>query len=111
ELALPPAPHNNDGSDQTSAERLYQSVLEGDAENVDALQALEGLYRTAGDEPRLAGILEKRAEADLDPQARRTRLLEAARLHERRGAAGIGDAIAALQKLRAADDGDEEALT
>jgi tetratricopeptide (TPR) repeat protein len=111
ELALRAARLYNDGSDQTSAERLYQFVLEGDAENVDALQALEGLYRTAGDEPRLAGILEKRAEAELDPVARRTRLLEAARLHERRGAAGIGAAIAALQKLRASDDGDAEALT
>ena len=59
---------------------------------------------------RLAAILTKRAEAELDPQARRTRLMEAARLHERRGAAGIGDAIAALQKLRAEDEGDAEAL-
>ena len=37
--------------------------------------------------------------------------MEAARLHERRGAAGIGDAIAALQKLRAEDEGDAEALS
>jgi len=41
---------------------------------------------------------------------KRVRLMEAARLHERRGAAGIGAAIAALQKLRAADEGDAEAL-
>src|SRR5262249_59057492 len=68
------------------------------------------VYRAAGDEARLAAILEKRAEADLDPQARRTRLVEAARLHERRGAAGIGDAIAALQKVSAADEGDAEVL-
>ena len=85
-------------------------MLESDAENADALAALEGLYRTAGDEPRLAAILEKRAEAELDPQARRTRLMEAARLHEHRGEAGLADAIAALQKLRAADEGDAEAL-
>ena len=111
ELALRAARLYNDGGDRTSAERLYQQVLEGDPENVDALQALEGLYRTAGDEPRLAAILGKRAEAELDPQARRTRLMEAARLHEQRGAAGIGDAIASLQKLRAEDEGDAEALT
>ena len=96
--------------DAAAAERLYQKVLEGDEENVDALQALEALYRAAGDEQRLAAILTKRAEAELDPQARRTRLMEAARLHERRGAAGVGDAIAALQKLRAEDEGDAEAL-
>src|SRR5262249_44862586 len=68
------------------------------------------VYRAAGDEARLAAILEKRAEADLDPQVRRTRLVEAARLHERRGAEGIGDAIAALQKVSAADEGDAEGL-
>jgi tetratricopeptide (TPR) repeat protein len=110
ELALRAARLYAEGRDPASAERLYQHVLAGDAENVDALQALEGLYRAAGDEMRLAAILETRAEAELDPQARRTRLMEAARLHERRGAAGIGDAIAALQKLRAADEGDAEAL-
>ena len=48
ELALRAARLYNEGSDQTSAERLYQFVLEGDAENVDALQALEGLYRDGG---------------------------------------------------------------
>ena len=110
ELALRAGRLYNDGSDQTSAERLYKMVLEGDPENVDALQALEGLYRTAGDDQRLAAILATRAEAELDPQARRTRLMEAARLHEKRGAAGIADAIASLQKLQAADEGDEEAL-
>ena len=46
-------------------------VLEGDPENVDALQALEGLYRhrrrrsAAGGDPGAA-----RAEAELDPQTR-----------------------------------------
>ena len=88
ELALRAARLYNDGGDQTSAERLYKQVLEGDPENVDALQALEGLYRTAGDDQRLAAILATRAEAELDPQARRTRLMEAARLHEKRGASG-----------------------
>jgi tetratricopeptide (TPR) repeat protein len=110
ELALRAARLYNDGKDQTSAERLYQFVLESDAENVDALQALESLYRTAGDDMRLAAILEKRAEAELDPSAQRTRLMEAAQLHEKRGADGVGDAIAALQKLRAADEGDAEVL-
>jgi tetratricopeptide (TPR) repeat protein len=110
ELALRAARLYVEGKDPASAERLYQLVLQGDAENVDALQALEGLYRAAGDEMRLAAVLETRAEVELDPQAKRTRLMEAARLHERRGAAGLGDAIAALQKLRAAGEDDEEAL-
>jgi tetratricopeptide (TPR) repeat protein len=110
ELALRAARLYVEGRDAAAAERLYQMVLEGDAENVDALQALEGLYRAANDGSRLAAILETRAEAELDPQARRARLMEAARLHERRGAEGVPDAIAALQKLRAADEGDGEAL-
>ena len=111
ELALRAARLYVEAGDGAAAERLYGKVLEGDEENVDALQALEGLYRAAGDEQRLAAVLTKRAEAELDPQARRTRLMEAARLHERRGAAGIGDAIASLQKLRAEDEGDAEALS
>jgi tetratricopeptide (TPR) repeat protein len=110
ELALRAARLYNEGRDQTSAERLYQFVLEGDAENVDALQALEGLYRTAGRRAAAGGILEKRAEAELDPQARRARLMEAARAARAARRGGLGDAIAALQKLRAADDGDAEAL-
>jgi hypothetical protein len=66
--------------------------------------ALEGLYRAAGDEIGLAAILERRAEAELDPQARRARLMEAARCTSASGEAGLADAIAALQKLRADDE-------
>ena len=83
-------------------------MLERDGENADALAALEALYRAAGNDLELAAILEKRAEADLDPQVRRTRLVEAARLHERRGS--LPAAIASLRRLQEADDGDAEAL-
>ena len=44
----------------------------------------------------------------MDPQLRRARLLEAARLHEARGDVAAG--VAALQTLRAADEEDVDAL-
>jgi tetratricopeptide (TPR) repeat protein len=108
ELALRAARLYAEAGDKAAAERLYRFVLERDGENADALVALEGLYRTSGNEAQLAAILETRAEAELDPQARRARLMEAARLHERRGS--LPAAIAALKRLQAADDGDAEAL-
>jgi tetratricopeptide (TPR) repeat protein len=97
-------------ADLAGAERLYARVLESDAENVDALTALEALYRGAGagGATHLAGILERRAGIDLDPAARKRRLGEAARLHEQRG--DVAAAIGAWQALRAAEEGDAEAL-
>jgi tetratricopeptide (TPR) repeat protein len=98
-------------ADLEGAERLYQRVLASDAENVDALTALETLYRGAGAiaAPHLAAILERRAGLELDPQVRRRRLGEAARLHEGRG--DVAAAIAAWQTLRTAEEGDAEALS
>ena len=97
-------------ADLGGAERLYQRVLAADAENVDALGALEALYRAAGPQAteHLASILERRAAVELDPQARKRRLGEAARLHEKRG--DVAAAIAAWQTLRTAEEGDAEAL-
>jgi tetratricopeptide (TPR) repeat protein len=109
ELALRAARLYGEAGDRPAAERLYRFVLDGDPENADALAALEALYRGGRDEARLAAVLERRAEAELDPQARRTRLMEAARLYERQGS--MPAAIAALQRLQAADEGDAEALT
>ncbi|HXJ20416.1 MAG TPA: tetratricopeptide repeat protein [Polyangia bacterium] len=108
ELALRAARLYEEAGDAPSAERLYRRVLDQDAENTDALQALEGLYRAAKRSAQLADVLQRRAAVDLDPQLRRTRLLEAARLHE-----GLGDvaaSVAALQALRAADEDDLDAL-
>jgi golgin subfamily B member 1 len=93
-----------------AAERLYTRVLEADPENADALSALEGLYRSAGavGGVHLAGILERRAGAELDPQARKRRLAEAARLHEQRG--DLAAAVAAWQTVRSSEEGDAEVL-
>jgi tetratricopeptide (TPR) repeat protein len=108
ELALRAARLYAAAGDRGASERLYARVLETDPENADALLALEGLYRAARDPARLAAVLERRAEAELDPQVRRARLLEAAGLREAQG--DLPAAVAALQRLRASDEEDLEAL-
>jgi golgin subfamily B member 1 len=108
ELALRAAPLYQEAGDRNAAERLYRRVLDHDAENADALQALEGLYRSGATPAQLAAVLERRSAAELDPQVRRTRLLEAARLYEGQG--DLPSAVAALERLRAADDEDIDAL-
>jgi tetratricopeptide (TPR) repeat protein len=97
-------------ADLGGAERLYSRVLAADPENVDALSALEGLYRGVGAAggAHLASVLERRAAVELDPAARKKRLGEAAKLHEQRG--DVAAAIAAWQSLRAAEEGDALAL-
>ncbi|HEY4393736.1 MAG TPA: tetratricopeptide repeat protein, partial [Polyangia bacterium] len=108
ELALRAAALYQEAGDRAAAERLYRRVLDHDAENPDALTALEGLYRTSAAPAQLAAVLERRSTSELDPQVRRTRLLEAARLYEGQG--DLQGAIGALQQLRAADEEDLDAL-
>ncbi len=108
ELALRAARLYQEAGDRAAAERLYRRVLDEDAENAEALSALEGLYRAGAAPAQLAAVLERRSAAELDPQVRRTRLLEAARLYEGQG--DLQGAIAALQQLRAADEEDLDAL-
>jgi tetratricopeptide (TPR) repeat protein len=108
EIALRAARLYEQAGDGAAAERLYVRVLDSDPENADALAALDALYRAAGDGLRLAAVLERRAAVELDPEGRKRLLSEAARLHERRGDPGA--AVAAWQALRAADEGDTDAL-
>ncbi len=108
ELALRAAALYQEAAQDKAAERLYRLVLDHDAENADALSALEGLYRAGAMPAELAAVLERRSAAELDPQVRRSRLLEAARIHEGQG--DLPAAVGALQQLRAADDEDLDAL-
>jgi tetratricopeptide (TPR) repeat protein len=108
ELSLRAARLYEQAGDSAAAERLYARVLESDPENVDALTALEALYRAAKDDARLAAVLERRAGIELDPAAKRSRLVEAALLHERLGATSA--AVAAWEALRAGEEGDAEIL-
>ena len=89
------------------AERLYEKVLVEEPDNVAALDALEAHHRSRRDDARLAGVLERRGAADMDPGERRARYSEAADLRERLG--DMARAIADWQALRQADDGDVDA--
>ncbi len=87
------------------AERLYNRVLQIDAENAPALEALEALYRRRGDTIRLAVTLERRGALELDPRRRLAFYGEAAGLHELRA-----DLDAAIAAWRAGREGDESNL-
>ena len=82
-----------------------------DAENVDALSALEGLYRGARATPAAAGGDARAARGGASSIRRpaATRLLEAARLHEGRGR-HRRRRWRRCRQLRAADEGDADAL-
>jgi tetratricopeptide (TPR) repeat protein len=91
-----------------AARLLYLRVLDEDGENLDALAALETLYRRRPDPRALASVLERRSEHEFDPAARHARLMEAADLY-----VGLGDsaaALAALGRLREAEEGNAEVL-
>jgi tetratricopeptide (TPR) repeat protein len=87
---------------EEAALQLYVRVLEADAENTVALEALDMLYRRRGDSQRLAGILEQRGSFELDPSRRLVFYAEAASLHE-----SIGNLQAAIAAWRLGREGDE----
>ncbi|HEY3359783.1 MAG TPA: tetratricopeptide repeat protein [Polyangia bacterium] len=91
------------------AEVRYRAVLDVDPENRDALEAIEAICRTRGDDRALVAILSRRAELELDPAAKKRLLVEAARLSEGplRDPAG---AVGAWRAVLAEDDGDPDAL-
>src|SRR5262249_24096340 len=98
--------------DRAAAERPYARVLASGPENGAARAAPPRRYRARGegqgDDAYLAAVLERRAGLELDPQARKSRLLEAAGIHEKLG--DLPSAIAALQNLRSGEEGDPDAL-
>ncbi len=83
------------------ARQAWQSVLERDRDDAQALAALEELARVPGDEAERAPLLERRAR--IAPPAERAALwLEAARVHWR----SLGDAAVALRACEAALESD-----
>ena len=90
------------------AERLYRRVLDEEAENGRALEALENLYRTRSENDKLAKVLEQRGAVEMDAERRRAFYAEAARLFEGLGQAE--SATAAWQAIRENDQGNTEAL-
>jgi tetratricopeptide (TPR) repeat protein len=96
------------GAGDPAAERLYQRILEKDAENAAALEALEALHRRRGDIPGLISVLTRRGAQEMDPERRRTFYGEVARLHEKAG--DLRAAITAWQAVRDAEEGNAQAL-
>src|SRR5262249_5567445 len=90
------------------AERRFRIVLDLGA-NLEALEALERIYRARGDAALLAVVLEPRAEEELDLANKKTLLAEAARIQEGPLASSSG-AIATWRKLLDVDDSDIEAM-
>jgi tetratricopeptide (TPR) repeat protein len=93
---------------EAAAERIYARVLEVDAENVAALEAVEALYRRRGDGRKVAAMLERRGALELEPTRRLALYGEAAGLHEASGDLAL--AIAAWRSGREGDESNVQAL-
>jgi tetratricopeptide (TPR) repeat protein len=96
--------------DPGRAEPAYRRVLDADAQHLEALAALDQIYRATGDVAQLVGILWTRAEAENDTIKKRGSFAESARLRED----SLGDdagAIAGWKEVLELDDGDHEAHT
>ena len=68
--------------DDRKAIAIYERVLEIDPDDLQALQAVAGLYGKTGNYQRLAYADEKLLERAEDPEARRTLLLQIADIYE-----------------------------
>jgi tetratricopeptide (TPR) repeat protein len=69
-------------SDREAAERMYRAVLEFDASDAQAHNAIEELLRQSGDHETLIGSLLDRLENETSPDERATILREVAQLYE-----------------------------
>jgi len=81
-LALRVAPLALSVGDMVSGERFYLAVLAREAENMDAIRALENLYRVGDDTAKLVAILQKRAAQEYDPVTKKAICSEIAGLAE-----------------------------
>ena len=94
--------------DLAGAEQTFRQVLDLDPESGPALTSLERIYRSRGDDAKLAEILWLRAGYAFDAVEQRALRAEVADLREKLGdAAGAIEAWGAVLEL---DEGDREAL-
>ena len=91
------------------AEARYLYVLEVDAENGEALEALDRIYRLRGAHAELARVLDRRAGIEYDAGQKKRLYAEAAQLHER-PLGDVAGAIAGWRKVLEVDDADGAAL-
>ncbi|HSK02881.1 MAG TPA: tetratricopeptide repeat protein, partial [Kofleriaceae bacterium] len=90
-------------TDPASAITAYRNVLGVDDTDLEALDALERLYRSTGGDPReLVQTIERKIELITDPPARRELRLAAAQVHEQQ----LSDIYQAIGQLTAILDED-----
>lgn len=74
--------HADKLGDIRRAEHFFRLILAKDAENVDALARLEGIYRNLGDIQPLIEVLRRRADGEYDVEKKKSILVEVAELAE-----------------------------
>jgi tetratricopeptide (TPR) repeat protein len=97
-------------SDDQRAETRYQTVLDNESDNHEALAALERIYRQRGDSTLLAEMLLRRAGLEEDIVKRKSLLTEAAALYQ----GPLADefkAVEAWKKILELDETDGKALS
>ena len=82
QMALRVAPLALSIGDVVSGEKLYLAALAREGENLDAIKALENLYRVGDDTSKLVAILQKRAAQEYDPLKKKEICSEVANLAE-----------------------------
>lgn len=92
-----------------SAEARYRAVLEVVPDCVEALEALDKLYRSRSNFEQLVVVLGQRADLELDVLRKRELLVECARLQED-ALDDVGAAVQGWQAVLEVDDHDQEAL-
>jgi tetratricopeptide (TPR) repeat protein len=97
--------------DAGPAEAAFLRALEIDPESVDALDALQRIYRARnaeGDRARLADMLGRLAQLTYEPEAKRRYHVEVAELRASLGE--LDAAVSAWQEVLKLDEGDRDAL-
>ena len=95
--------------DDVRAQGHYSSILEVDPENGSALRALEEIHQKSGSWTELAAVYRREIESTFEPDEKRERLGQLARLQENQLADRAG-AIESFLECLAIDDEDAEAI-
>lgn len=96
-------------NDSAAAEERLLAALAAEPENLDAIEQLEGVRRAPGREADLVATLRRRSELELDIDARKTMLREAATLAETK-LNDLDEAASLTALLLETDEADLEAL-
>ena len=101
--------YRDEVGDVQAAITRYARVFESDASKVEALHALEGLYRSQGDYASLSKTLQQKAEVTDDIEGKKEALFQSAKLEED-VVNKPEQAVLVYRKVLAEDDADTRAL-